>query len=220
MQVNWYNQWCEAKVIFFAIVRLHFNLPVAAISVQCWKYTCVSKEVHTLICSRKWIRVSLCYGVELAIIHTEAEGTTVLWGKHKWGLPFPQCGLDDTPASTFLTSCSSTSRAFGPARYSSGWRGLVVGDSKTMLCQARVMWPKWPSQMSAKGSSMEKYCSSLSLHSFGTWIVCCQSGLPLWSYAIECTVCVVSPDGVFWLWPISILGSEIQPISSVRVPIL
>lgn len=144
---------------FIVILVANFYLSVAATGR--WKHflpsTLVAPRVENIVEPPKrvdtffrarygtWIQNGYCN--KLAIIHAEPECSILLRYKLDWPRPLGLSWFDHIHCRHLPISCFSNFCVWGRAGNDAEWIGHVSDKSKSILCVAPLIWPKWLSQV-------------------------------------------------------------------------
>lgn len=102
-----------------------FNLPGAAVRVQCWENSCVSQLVNALVIYGMELEVAYGYCVALSVVNTEYERTVVFGAKSIGDVYKVWAGSMTSSSSIFATTFDLNSHALGSVRYGAERIGRV-----------------------------------------------------------------------------------------------
>lgn len=149
LQTKWHPQDAEETRMeglcsLFSILLRGIHLPGTETDIQCGEYFCISEGTDSLIRSLYHIRISHRNGVEFLIVETQPHAdVSFVLVHHHWAGVLRVCGLDKPSFNILLLSWSSTSWAFGPARYGFSCIGLAPGTNSIRRFVDLIIL-KWP----------------------------------------------------------------------------
>lgn len=81
IRIQWINPWCFRTNGFLSISFRNFDLPAAAISVECQDFRRVSQRVDELVHTENGMQITHCYCVALSVVDSEMVGSVLSWGE-------------------------------------------------------------------------------------------------------------------------------------------